>query len=124
MALHSIEARATDSGLYGPRYRSVRLEARVLDVNDNAPIFEKFPYKAEVPLGLEAGAAVVKVSAMDKDAGANGRVFYMLAEPSPYFMVRIFVCYNFSPSCFDPAIIIIMILFPYINIYIISSLMC
>ena len=46
---YSFEVFATDGGEYGPRTEKVRVEITIRDVNDNAPVFEQVPFKAEVP---------------------------------------------------------------------------
>eukprot|EP00118_Oscarella_pearsei_P008850 m.47602 g.47602 ORF g.47602 m.47602 type:complete len:5714 (+) comp33810_c0_seq1:99-17240(+) len=50
------------------------------DINDNRPEFEKPFYEVWVPDDAVAGAAIVLVSAHDKDAGMNGRVTYYFVD--------------------------------------------
>ncbi len=45
---YSFEVYATDSGLYGPRTTSVRVDIDISDVNDNAPIFDEIPFRADI----------------------------------------------------------------------------
>ncbi|NWS40749.1 PCDGH protein, partial [Probosciger aterrimus] len=55
---------------------STALVLEVSDVNDNAPVFEEAAYSAYVAENNAAGALVLRVSAVDADADANGRVSY------------------------------------------------
>lgn len=50
----------------------------VVDVNDNAPLFDPMSYSDEVWENVTAGASVVTVSATDLDSGANGRLEYAI----------------------------------------------
>ncbi|XP_032776148.1 protocadherin gamma-B2-like isoform X10 [Strigops habroptila] len=71
---------------------STALVLEVSDVNDNAPVFEEAAYSAYVAENNAAGALVLRVSARDADAGANGRVSYSLeggsAGAAPYVSVE------------------------------------
>ncbi|XP_061398166.1 cadherin-related tumor suppressor, partial [Musca vetustissima] len=55
-----------------------QLYVRVLDENDNAPIFDPKQYTASVAENASIGAMVLQVSATDVDDGANGRVRYSI----------------------------------------------
>ncbi|PKK19744.1 protocadherin-16-like, partial [Columba livia] len=61
---------------------STALVLEVSDVNDNAPVFEEAAYSAYVAENNAAGAPVLRVLALDPDAGANGRVSYWLSGGS------------------------------------------
>uniref|UniRef100_A0A671VQ47 FAT atypical cadherin 3 n=1 Tax=Sparus aurata TaxID=8175 RepID=A0A671VQ47_SPAAU len=54
---------------------TVDLEVKILDVNDNKPVFETNTYVATVMEGMPAGTRVVQVRALDPDWGSNGQVF-------------------------------------------------
>ncbi|XP_021239013.1 protocadherin gamma-B5-like, partial [Numida meleagris] len=75
---HRVTVIATDRGSPALSSRA-DLVLEVSDVNDNAPVFEEAAYSAYVPENNAAGAPVLRVSARDADAGANGRVSYALA---------------------------------------------
>ena len=60
-ALYSFEVFATDSGLYGPRTRSVRVEITIDDVNDNAPTFDEVPFKSDIAQNYQVGQYVTEV---------------------------------------------------------------
>ncbi|XP_061755353.1 protocadherin Fat 3-like [Nerophis ophidion] len=57
---------------------SVDLEVKVLDVNDNKPVFETETYVVTVMEGMPVGTRVVQVRAIDPDWGSNGQVTYSL----------------------------------------------
>ncbi|KAM4764639.1 protocadherin gamma-B5-like [Cyanocitta cristata] len=78
---HRVTVVARDRGRPALR-SSTELVLEVLDVNDNAPVFEEAAYSAYVAENNAAGALVVRVQARDADAGANGRVSYWLAGGS------------------------------------------
>ncbi|NWS47936.1 PCDGH protein, partial [Probosciger aterrimus] len=71
---------------------STALVLEVSDVNDNAPVFEEAAYSAYVAENNAAGALVLRVCALDADAGANGRVSYTMeggrAGAAPYVSVE------------------------------------
>ncbi|XP_032776151.1 protocadherin gamma-B1-like isoform X13 [Strigops habroptila] len=71
---------------------STALVLEVSDVNDNAPVFDGAAYSVYVAENNAAGAPVLRVSARDADAGANGRVSYSLeggsAGAAPYVSVE------------------------------------
>ncbi|CAL8364079.1 unnamed protein product [Lota lota] len=57
---------------------TVDLEVKVLDVNDNLPVFETSTYVATVMEGMPVGTRLVQVRALDPDWGSNGQVTYSL----------------------------------------------
>ncbi|XP_006731575.1 protocadherin gamma-B3, partial [Leptonychotes weddellii] len=56
--------------------RSVTLN--IIDVNDNAPVFEQAFYLIHVAENNPPGASIAQVSAFDPDLGHNGRVSYSM----------------------------------------------
>ncbi|XP_040929728.1 protocadherin Fat 3 isoform X3 [Betta splendens] len=63
---------------------TVDLEVKILDVNDNRPVFETNTYVATVMEGMPVGTRVVQVRALDPDWGANGQVAYSLGPMLTY----------------------------------------
>lgn len=59
---------------------TVTVYCNVVDLNDNAPIFEPGPHGAEVLENATVGTAVLTVTAQDLDSGDNGRVVYAVAS--------------------------------------------
>ncbi|NXG45782.1 PCDGA protein, partial [Psilopogon haemacephalus] len=76
---YNVTVRATDGGS-PPLWSSTVLALRVLDVNDNAPVFSEASYSARLPENNAAGALVLTVRARDADWGQNARVRYRLGE--------------------------------------------
>ncbi|XP_026037426.1 protocadherin Fat 3 isoform X1 [Astatotilapia calliptera] len=63
---------------------TVDLEVKILDVNDNKPLFETSTYVATVMEGMPVGTRVVQVRALDPDWGSNGQVTYSLGPLLTY----------------------------------------
>ncbi|XP_043928134.1 protocadherin Fat 3 isoform X2 [Protopterus annectens] len=59
---------------------TVDVEVKVLDVNDNKPVFEANPYEAVIMEGMPVGTKIIQVKATDIDGGANGQIAYSLAS--------------------------------------------
>ncbi|XP_058705087.1 protocadherin gamma-A10-like [Poecile atricapillus] len=76
---YNVTVRAADGGSPSLQSSAV-LTLRVLDVNDNAPVFAEERYSARVWENNAAGALVLTVRATDADWGQNARVRYRLAE--------------------------------------------
>ncbi|XP_048667622.1 LOW QUALITY PROTEIN: protocadherin alpha-8-like [Marmota marmota marmota] len=72
---HNLLLIATDGGkpeLTG----SVQLLVTVLDVNDNAPSFERSEYEVKLFENSDKGTTVVRLNASDRDEGTNGAISY------------------------------------------------
>ncbi|XP_077448676.1 protocadherin-16-like isoform X2 [Stigmatopora argus] len=78
-AEYTLEVTATDKGS-PPLSTAVTVHVRVLDVNDNGPVFGKAAYGAEVSEDAKEGSRVLTVSATDADVDANGKVLYFLSQ--------------------------------------------
>ena len=52
----------------------------MLDLNDNPPVFVNLPYHAVVSKGSHAGSPVITVTALDRDKGSNGDIYYQLVR--------------------------------------------
>uniref|UniRef100_A0A8C9FGK3 FAT atypical cadherin 3 n=1 Tax=Pavo cristatus TaxID=9049 RepID=A0A8C9FGK3_PAVCR len=61
---------------------TVDVEVKVLDVNDNKPMFETASYDAIIMEGMPIGTKLMQVKAVDADSSANGQVTYTLAVES------------------------------------------
>ncbi|XP_060802067.1 cadherin-87A [Amyelois transitella] len=66
------------------RSNSVPVHIKVLDINDNTPVFSQKVYKSTIAenLRLDPPAAIVQIMADDKDDGINGRIEYRIVEQS------------------------------------------
>ncbi|XP_066887885.1 protocadherin alpha-10 isoform X4 [Kogia breviceps] len=70
--------KATDGGkpeLTG----TVELNITVLDVNDNAPVFDKAVYRIKLLENARNGTLVIRLNASDLDEGSNGHIVYSFA---------------------------------------------
>ncbi|XP_040107285.1 protocadherin-23 [Oryx dammah] len=77
VAAHELQIEAWDGGR--PRRTGrLRVELRVLDENDNPPVFEESEYRAAVREDARPGTEVCRVRATDRDLGPNGHVRYSI----------------------------------------------
>uniref|UniRef100_A0A3Q3E6N9 Protocadherin gamma-A12-like n=1 Tax=Labrus bergylta TaxID=56723 RepID=A0A3Q3E6N9_9LABR len=64
------------------RTGTATVHVRVLDANDNAPVFSQKVYEARLPENSPIGTIVVTVAASDADEGLNGEVTFELSRIS------------------------------------------
>ncbi|KAI5941950.1 putative protocadherin beta-18 [Manis javanica] len=79
------ELRLTLTALDGgspPRSGTALVRVLVLDINDNAPKFERPVYEVQVPENSPLDSLVLKLSATDLDAGINGDLSYSFSHVS------------------------------------------
>lgn len=62
-----------------PQATQTQITVRILDENDNSPVFDPKQYSASVPENASIGAMVLQVAATDIDEDANGRVRFSIA---------------------------------------------
>ncbi|CAG5865649.1 unnamed protein product [Menidia menidia] len=86
---YTIEVTASDGGVPA-KTGSMTVNIRVLDFNDNSPIFEHSSLKVELYEDSPVGHRVVKVHAFDPDDGINGEVVYAFADGLSFEAARIF----------------------------------
>ncbi|XP_015246288.1 PREDICTED: protocadherin-23 [Cyprinodon variegatus] len=68
---------------------SGEVAVRVLDVNDNSPVFIQVSYQVEVSELASEDTLVVTVGADDKDSGLNGKISYrLLSSPLNAFYIH------------------------------------
>lgn len=60
---------------------------KVLDKNDNSPVFQPSTLKAKVPEGSPVGTFVIQVTALDKDSGLNADLTYSLVNNYARFRI-------------------------------------
>ncbi|XP_075544524.1 cadherin-related tumor suppressor fat [Dermacentor variabilis] len=88
--VYQLNVSASDGG--SPRQAvSVGFTVRVLDVNDNPPQFANVAIVRQIEEGLPLHTPVVTVTAVDRDAGANGKLTYAITSQEPpgaHFSVR------------------------------------
>ncbi|XP_072254223.1 protocadherin gamma-C5-like, partial [Pyxicephalus adspersus] len=72
---HKLILTAIDGG-EPPRSGSTQIIIIVLDINDNAPVFDQGSYKVELIENLPPKTVVIKLNATDLDEGANSEILY------------------------------------------------
>lgn len=82
IAEHNFIVMANDGGKYDSRRTQVPVKIIVSDVNDNGPIFERHPFKVQIPSLVQPGLTLLQVSAKDIDVGNNGDIVYGLKNSS------------------------------------------
>uniref|UniRef100_A0AAY5KVM2 Cadherin domain-containing protein n=1 Tax=Esox lucius TaxID=8010 RepID=A0AAY5KVM2_ESOLU len=76
---HNLVLTAVDGG--NPlKSGTVKIYIQVLDVNDNAPIFNTGLYKYSLSEDSPKGTVILSVSATDADKGTNGEVMYSFSH--------------------------------------------
>ncbi|XP_030251964.1 protocadherin beta-16-like [Sparus aurata] len=75
----SLKLIAVDGG-NPQRSGTVSIDITVLDVNDNAPVFNQSVYKATVIENASRGTNIVTVNATDADSGSNGYITYSISN--------------------------------------------
>ncbi|XP_038648330.1 protocadherin Fat 4 isoform X2 [Scyliorhinus canicula] len=66
------------------RFGYLQVNVTVLDTNDNSPRFSQAHYQGSVAEDVAVGFSVLRVTASDRDQGANGDVAYSLDEGTPF----------------------------------------
>ncbi|XP_055000050.1 protocadherin alpha-2 isoform X10 [Sorex araneus] len=62
---------------------TVQLFIKVLDVNDNQPVFDQSVYKVQVIENTANGTLVLKLNASDADEGSNSEIMYSFSSDVP-----------------------------------------
>lgn len=83
---YSLTVAATDNGT-PPETATTKVTVSVLDANDNDPVFARDSYEFYVEENLAVGAIVGKVSASDRDTGANAAIRYGLIPGNSSFHI-------------------------------------
>ena len=78
-AEYQLIVEAVDGGR-PPLSGSVSVVVRVLDANDNSPVFERQDYDVTIPENVPQMTTIAQVRATDADDGENGRVTYSLGD--------------------------------------------
>uniref|UniRef100_A0A671K679 Protocadherin-16 n=1 Tax=Sinocyclocheilus anshuiensis TaxID=1608454 RepID=A0A671K679_9TELE len=78
----------TDRGT-PPLNSSTVVSVKVLDINDNAPVFSSLEYHAQVTENSPLGTALIYVSAYDPDLGANGTVTYNIISGNNRGLIKV-----------------------------------
>ncbi|XP_069755500.1 protocadherin-15b [Narcine bancroftii] len=74
-------------GALDPRRSTVTVPIRVLDVDDNSPVFSQSTYVVSVPENNEAGMVILQLQATDADLGPNTTYRIRTADVKKLFSV-------------------------------------
>uniref|UniRef100_A0A3Q4GFG0 Cadherin domain-containing protein n=1 Tax=Neolamprologus brichardi TaxID=32507 RepID=A0A3Q4GFG0_NEOBR len=89
MPVHNLILTAVDGG--DPvRSGTSEITVIVLDINDNAPQFEKQVYETNVSEKATPGTEILHVKATDADEGVNGEIEYFFAEQTSDLILSLF----------------------------------
>lgn len=80
-AEHVLEINGIDGG-NPSRSGTASIHIRVLDANDNVPVFSQRVYKASVPENSAIGTVIATLNATDLDDGAYGEIIYSFSRLS------------------------------------------
>ncbi|KAF5893635.1 protocadherin alpha-C2-like isoform X1, partial [Clarias magur] len=86
---HQLVLTASDGGtpaLTG----TARINVRVLDSNDNNPVFDSSVYKVKLLENSPKDTLVIKLNATDQDEGTNAEVFYSFSSYTPERVRQVF----------------------------------
>uniref|UniRef100_A0A4W5QMJ2 Protocadherin 1 gamma 32 n=1 Tax=Hucho hucho TaxID=62062 RepID=A0A4W5QMJ2_9TELE len=87
--VHKLILTAIDGG--DPvRSGTSEISIMVLDINDNAPQFERQLYEANVNENAAPGTQILRVKATDPDEGLNGEIEYVFGEQTPDLVSALF----------------------------------
>ncbi|TRY86224.1 hypothetical protein DNTS_035622 [Danionella cerebrum] len=81
-SLHHLILTGIDGG-DPARSGTSQITIKVLDVNDNAPVFEQDLYEIKVKENSTPGTIIQIVTAIDEDDGVNGEIEYLLGSVTP-----------------------------------------
>ncbi|XP_067261327.1 protocadherin-23 isoform X2 [Chanodichthys erythropterus] len=85
---YSLIVTVTDKGS-PPLNSSTVVSVKVLDINDNAPVFNNPEYHAQVTENSPIGTALIHISASDPDQGTNGTVAYNIISGNNRGLIRV-----------------------------------
>ncbi|XP_070769941.1 protocadherin alpha-6-like [Enoplosus armatus] len=91
---HSLVLTALDGGK-PPKSGEMKIRVKVLDVNDNTPIFSEDIYSVTLSENAPVGTTVVQVNATDLDDGQNGEVYYSFGNSVSN---KLFKLFDINPS--------------------------
>ncbi|XP_037317221.2 protocadherin gamma-C5-like [Pungitius pungitius] len=98
-AVHNLLLTALD-GANPVRSGTAQLSIRVLDNNDNVPVFEKALYKVSISENAVEGALIVQTKATDVDEGQNGEIEYSFASHTLDTVLSVFDIDHISGTIF------------------------
>ncbi|XP_014354481.1 protocadherin-8-like [Latimeria chalumnae] len=78
-ASYTLEVEAVDGG-NPPRASTAKLNIKVLDFNDNNPVFDQNSFIVELEEDAPVGFLLLELNAVDPDEGVNGEIVYELSN--------------------------------------------
>ncbi|KAK9891679.1 hypothetical protein WA026_015647 [Henosepilachna vigintioctopunctata] len=87
--IYNFSVVATDSGKYNARSTKVPITVFIEDVNDNKPLFVKYPFTAKVSAYIQPGQPILTVQAKDSDEGNNAEIVYSISQAHLHSKFRI-----------------------------------
>ncbi|RZF38383.1 hypothetical protein LSTR_LSTR017399 [Laodelphax striatellus] len=88
-SMYEFQVVATDGGRYDARSQKVPVQIIIGDVNDNKPVFTRYPFTAEVAAYTQPGHDLLRVTAVDDDEGTNADIVFSLINEPPNNKFRI-----------------------------------
>ena len=79
---YSVQLIAHDGGLPQSRQGTLHVTIDVGDANDNRPVFQNSSYGVDVSESFPLNKTLLRVQAVDRDAGLNGQITYSLSYDS------------------------------------------
>nr|XP_040030920.1 protocadherin gamma-C5-like [Gasterosteus aculeatus aculeatus] len=98
-AVHNLLLTALD-GANPVKSGTAQLSIRVLDNNDNVPVFEKTLYKVSISENAADGALIVQTKATDVDEGQNGEIEYSFGAHTLDTVLSVFDIDHISGTIF------------------------
>ncbi|XP_072515562.1 protocadherin gamma-C5-like isoform X29 [Salminus brasiliensis] len=71
------------------RSGTVEITVRILDNNDNAPVFEKLQYDTKIAENAPSDTIVASVKAVDQDEGINSEIRYSFSPHTTEYILRL-----------------------------------
>ncbi|KAL4230909.1 hypothetical protein ACF0H5_011284 [Mactra antiquata] len=100
ISMHNVTVVCQDHGTPSKTSTETFL-VRVLDVNDNDPVFEQDVYSVSIDENNKQDAKITQVKATDLDLGLNGTVEYILADNQEKFHINNNTGVIFANQAFD-----------------------
>ncbi|KAM4675299.1 protocadherin gamma-C5-like isoform 5-T5 [Discoglossus pictus] len=86
---HNLILTALDGG-EPPKSGTLQIHVIVLDLNDNAPTFNKSYYKINLQENIPLNTILLQLNATDRDEGVNGEIEYSFDDHTPDYVKKIF----------------------------------
>lgn len=83
------------------RFARRRVVIHVLDINDNAPVFDTHVPSVRVPESIEVNTTLMTLTARDKDVGENATVTYSIQSIEPMSDLHFFAIIIYSSITYN-----------------------